>query len=307
MRVLITDSELGDGSLEREVLDGIGADLTIRDCRTEADVIAAVKEIDPHGLIAQWAPISAAVMAAAPSLRVISRYGVGVDTIDLNAAGRRGIAVRSVPHYCTEEVATHAVALGLSAWRRICELDRYVRAGNWDSRVWAQKITRMSDATIGIVGMGRIPQLVAPVYRAIGATVIFADPIVDSTEYERVSLDEIWRRSDLISLHAPLSEGTRHLINERSLSQMSRRPHIVNTSRGGLIDEAAIVDALASGSVATVSLDVFEHEPLPMTSALRDQPNVILSPHASWCSSQSIIELQRLAAQNIVDVLGASA
>lgn len=301
-RVLITDNDLGDSAMETAAMEqALGAEVIVRQYRNEEEVLAGVQELNPDALIVQWAPISAAVMDAMPGCKVISRLGIGVDMIDLDAAKVRGIDVQNVPTYCIEEVATHAFAAALALWRSVPALDAQVRSGEWSAITFAPQMKRLSDATVGIVGMGRIGRTVAKGFEAWGSSIIVHDPVATSAEFTYVDLDTLVAESDIISLHAPLTDETRHMINAQTIALMTKQPIIVNTSRGPLIDEAALVAGLESGKVGGAALDVFAIEPLPLESALRSAPNVILTPHAAWASAQALPDLRRLAAQNIID------
>jgi D-3-phosphoglycerate dehydrogenase len=303
-RVLITDNDLGDSAMETAAMqEALDAEVFVRQYRSEEEVVAGVQELSPDALIVQWAPITAAVMDAMPGCKVISRLGIGVDMIDLDAARARDIVVHNVPTYCIEEVATHAFATALALWRSIPALDAQVRSGEWSAITFAPQMKRLSNATIGIVGMGRIGRTVAKGFQAWGSSIIVHDPVSTSAEFTYVDLDTLVAESDIISLHAPLTDETRHMINARTIDLMTKQPIIVNTSRGPLIDEAALVSGLASGKVGGAALDVFASEPLPLESELRSAPNVILTPHAAWASAQALPDLRRLAAQNIIDFL----
>ncbi len=301
LTVLITDNDLGDSELERVLLtEALGADVVVRQCRDEDEVLTSVRQVNPDAILVQWAPITSAVLEAAPRLQLISRFGIGVDMIDSDAAAARGVAVANVPHYCVEEVATHAVALGLSLWRRLPQLDSDLRQGRWNAASAAPAIRRLSSSTVGLVGLGRIGNLVANSFASWGARVIVADPIAGDDGYERVSLDRIADEADLISLHAPLLPGTSHLVGDAFLSRCRRRPIIVNTSRGGLIESASLARALHDGVVAAAGLDVFEGEPLAADDPLRAAPNTLLTPHAAWASEAALPDLRRATAENVV-------
>lgn len=304
-RILITDNELGDSASESAALvEALDADVTVRQYRTEDEVLAGVQEFNPDGLIVQWAPITAAVMDAMPECKVISRIGIGVDMIDLEAAQARGIDVRNVPTYCIEEVATHAFASALALWRCIPAMEDQLRSGEWSAITFAPRIKRLSQATVGIIGMGRIGHAIAKGFAAWGCRIIVHDPFMASGEFEYVDLNTLVAESDIISLHAPLTEETRHIINAETIKLMRKQPVIVNTSRGPLIDEDALVAGLQSGKVGGAALDVFAVEPLPLDSDLRTAPNVLLTPHAAWASIQALPDLRQLAAQNIIDFFG---
>ena len=305
VRVLITDNDLGDSGFEVELLRrSLDAQVFVRSCRTEADVLEAVAEVNPHAMIVQWAPVTGAVLDAAPACRLVSRVGIGLDMVDLTAAEARRVIVRNVPHYCTEEAATHAVALGLSLWRRLPAFDGGVRGGEWNASATAGQIMRLSTATVGLIGMGRIGRLVADAYAVWGARVIVHDPVHGDDPYDRVSLDVIAAESDLISLHAPLLAETHHIVDGGFLSGTRRRPYLVNVSRGELVDTVSVAEALTENRLAGAGIDVFEVEPLAVEHPLRHAPNTILTPHAAWCSADALPELRRGAVMNVVEAFG---
>ncbi len=302
--VLLTDSDLGDRSFEVGLLtDALPVEVVVAECVTDADVLREVQQHDPVAIVTQWAPVSAATIAAATSCAIISRVGIGVDMIDLRAAEERGIPVRNVPHYCTEEVATHAVAMAMSLWRRLPQFDAAVRAGEWDAASGAPLIGRLSTSTVGLIGCGRIGAMVGRAFEVWGADVIVVDPMAGDDGFERVSLDELAERADLISLHAPLLESTHHVIDEQFLAGVQRAPVIVNTSRGGLVDLDAAVAAVVDGRLGGLGLDVFEEEPLAAGHPVRQAPNTLLAPHAAWCSRDALPELRAGAIQNVIDAL----
>jgi D-3-phosphoglycerate dehydrogenase len=303
--VLLTDNDLGDRGLEIELLRQHipGVEVVSANCRDEADVHDQVRTHRPDAIITQWAPITARVLAEADRCRIVSRMGIGLDMIDLEAARDGGIEVRNVAHYCTEEVATHAVALALALWRRLPQMDREVRSGRWEAANMAPFIGRLSDATVGLVGAGHIGSLVGHAFAAWGMRVIVHDSAADSTPYTRVPLEQLAAQSDLISLHAPLTESTRHLVDASFLALAERQPILVNTSRGGLVDIDAVVDALSSGTLNGSGLDVFEEEPLDPAHPITLHPNTILTPHAAWCSRAALPELRRESVMNVVAAL----
>lgn len=302
--VLLTDNDLGDRQMERELLEQeLGATVVVADCVTEEDVLAALEGSSPDAIVTQWAPITARVLDAAPRCRMVSRIGIGVDMIDLDAARERGVFVQNVPHYCTEEVATHAVALALALWRRLPQLDAELRAGSWNAAASAPEISRLSEATVGIVGGGRIGMMVARAFEVWGARILVVDPVAGSDPYPRVSLAEIAEKCSIISMHAPLIPATHHMIDAAFLGSLTQRPVLVNTSRGGLIDLDAVVDALASGQLRGAGLDVFESEPLATDHAIRQARNTLLTPHAAWCSAEALPELREEAIMNVVRAL----
>ena len=307
LRVVITDCDLGSTDVEEQILrDTLGPDteVLVAQCRTPQDVLAVGRDAD--ALIVQWAPVPAEVIHQLERCRLISRYGIGVDMIDVRTAQARGIEVRNVPHYCTEEVATHAVSLLLALWRRLPQLDRSVRSGEWSAMAVAGTTRRLSGATLGLVGMGRIATLVAEVFAAFGTTVLAYDPFatpVDGIEF--VPLAELATRADLVSLHCPLTEQTRNLVGAELLALLPDGAVLVNTARGGLVDVEALVAALSDGRLAGAGLDVFATEPLSMHSPLRTAPNLLLGPHAAWCSAEALPSLQAEAARNVTNYFAA--
>ncbi|AEV85061.1 D-3-phosphoglycerate dehydrogenase [Actinoplanes sp. SE50] len=305
--IVITDCDLGDTDIEEELLiSGLDARVTVARCKSEDDVIDAAGDAD--ALLVQWAPITARVLEALPHLRAISRYGIGLDMIDLDAARTRGIEVANVPHYCTEEVASHAAALLLALWRRLPALDRSVRAGRWEPVPVMAGVKPLSSATLGLLGAGRIAQLTARPFTALGTRVVAYDPYATATPgvIELVGLDEL-ADADLISLHAPLNAETRHLVDAAFLSRLKSHAVLVNTARGALVDTAALIDALRGERIAGAGLDVYETEPLPAHHELTSLERVLITPHAAWCSTDALPTLQRQAAENLLRLLAPSA
>jgi len=302
--VVITDSNLTSGEIEEQLLTPAGFEVIRADCRSAQDVIDAAAQAD--ALIVQWAPITEAVIARLERCRFISRLGIGWDMIDVAAASRRGIAVANTPDYCTEEVSAHTFALALALSRGLVGLDRSLRAGEWSVAANTPTVLRPSLATFAVVGFGRIGTRVAELARATGFQVVVHDPHVSDAEIERrgfqsASLDEALAAAQVVSLHVPLSDETYHVIDAAALARMDDASFLVNTSRGGLIDEDALAAALSTGAIAGAALDVFEQEPLPHESPLRRAPNLLLTPHAAWYSTQALAELPLRAAQHVLD------
>jgi glyoxylate reductase len=250
--------------------------------------------------------IDAAMLARAPRLRAIANRAVGYDNIDVAAAAARGIVVTNTPDVLTESCADLAFALVLAAARRVCEGDRLVRSGRWHG--WSPDLLLGRDvhgATLGIVGLGRIGAAVARRARGFGMRVIYAQrrPAVrPPAAVTRVPLARLLAVADFVSLHVPLTPSTRHLIGARELARMKRGAVLVNTSRGPVVDEAALVRALASGTLAAAGLDVFENEPhVPRT--LRALPNVVLTPHVASATTATRVRMDVLAARNLAAAL----
>ncbi len=306
-RILITDYEFESISQEQAVADANGVELVRANCRTEDDVLAAAADVD--GLIVQYAPITERVLKGLPRLKAVSRYGVGVDTVDVPAATECGVVVSNVPDYGVEDVSDHAIALALTLARGIPDLDRGVRAG--ETRLDSVKpIRRFSSQTFGVIGLGLIGAATAAKAKALGYRALGYDPLhtpgtTTKEGIEVVTFEELLAASDVVSLHVPLNKHTHHLINERTMGQFKTGATIINTCRGGVIDTAALVDALKNGKLQAAGLDVFEEEPLPLTSALLDLERVVLTPHTAWYTEESSDELKRRTAENVVDaVLG---
>ncbi|HZV74072.1 MAG TPA: phosphoglycerate dehydrogenase [Conexibacter sp.] len=258
---------------------------------------------DAVGAIVSTDPFDAEVLAATPSLRVIARVGVGVDSIDLEAATAHGVVVTVTPGANEATVADHTLTMMLAAVRRVVEHDAGVRGGGWD-RTGALTPGQLSGSTVGLVGYGRIGRLVAERLHGFGVEVLAADPAVSAADgdVELLPLAELLARADVVSLHCPLLPQTRDLIGAAELAAMRPDAIVVNTSRGGLIDEEALADALEQGRLSAAALDVFAAEP-PHGSRLLALPNVLLSPHVAGLSERSIQEMTRRATASVVDVI----
>jgi D-3-phosphoglycerate dehydrogenase len=304
--VVITDSDLADEGVQESILESAGLSVRRAACRTADDVVRHAG--DAAALIVQWAPITDAVLAGLPACRFVSRLGIGYDMIDVDAATARGVAVANTPDYCVEEVAVHTMALALSLCRRVTELDRAVRLGRWSVLEDGTTACRPSRTVFAVVGYGRIGRRVARTALAAGFDVIVHDPavpadVIVTDGLRAVSLDDALAGADILSLHVPLTDATRGLIDDRALQSMRPGSYVVNTCRGGLVDEDALARALRSGHLGGAALDVFQHEPLPDPHPLRDAPNVVLTPHAAWYSQPAIAELPVRAAEQVVAFL----
>lgn len=300
-RVVITDCDQGDVDIERGVIEAAGHDLRWEDCHDVEDVIRVGD--GASALLVQYLPITAAVMDALPGVRVLGRYGVSLDNFDLPAAAARGIRVVNVPDYCVDEVADHTLGLVLALSRGILPLDRAVHGGRWDFRV-ARGLRRSRDLRLGLVGIGRIGRAVAQRALAIGFDVVASDPEATGIDGVRmVGFEELLGSSDIVSLHARLDPSTRHLMDARAMARMRSGAFLVNTSRGGLVDQGALVAALRSGHLGGAALDVLEREPVDPDDPLLSMPNVVLTPHAAFYSAESLVEMKRRVAEGIVAAL----
>lgn len=301
--VVITDHGFPDVELERRLIEGAGARLRVAQCRTGAQVIQAAEGADI--LLVQWAPVTADVIAALDGCRLIVRCGIGVDNVDLPAAKARGIPVCNVPDYGTEEVADHAVSLAVALARQLPMIDRRVREGLWKITPPAP-MPAFNEMTFATAGLGRIARAVLRRAAGFGFQPAAFDPHVPDEAFATAgarrigSVDQLFREADILSLHLPLNDQTRHLVNAQRLLEMKRHAVLVNTARGGLVDAAALANALNAGTIAAAGLDVFEQEPLPSNHPIRDCPNALLTSHVAWYSESSVPRLRRLAAEEVV-------
>ena len=291
-----------DYTLERERLEPLGVELVFQDSNTEDEIIAACQDADVVALEEPNTPITARVLAALPKCKLILKYAVGVDSIDVAAATKAGIIVANAADYCSEEVADHAAALISGSARGIVMMDRFVRAGNWRDFHRIQPQRRMSLLTVGLVGFGRIARQTARRMAGFGMRIIASDPFLtvsNDPSVEIVPLERLLRESDFVSVHVPLSAETRGLINEASFRLMKPTAVIINTSRGPVIDEAALIRALQEKRIAGAALDVTEIEPLPMDSPLRAMDQVTLTPHQGANSVDAIDHIHRTVTDSL--------
>lgn len=301
-QVVITDCDHGSIEEEKEVFSHMGAELILAQLREEDELIRVCKDAD--GLINQYALLTRKVLEQLPKCKVIARYGVGVDSVDLKAATDLGIVVANVPDYCIEEVASHTVALLLTLVRKIAFFDRKVKSNQWDFRQGIP-IGRIRGKTLGLIGSGKIGLAVAKMISPFGVRVVAYDPYLKQVP-EGVQLKDfeaVLRESDFISIHCPLNDSTRHLIGEKEFKQMDKKPFLINTSRGPIINEKALIEALQTGRLAGAGLDVLEKEPPDPNHPLLAMDNVVLSPHVGFYSEESIRELKRRTAENVSAVL----
>jgi D-3-phosphoglycerate dehydrogenase len=294
VKVLVTDHVFGDLDAERAALAEIGCELEIA---PDPEALPAAVA-GAAGLMVCFAQIDEQVIEAASDCKIIARYGIGVDNLDVEAATRRGIQVTNVPDYCLDEVADHAMALLLAAARGVVGAALGVRSGDWT--VPQENIHRIAGRRLALIGGGRIGRRVADRARAFGYEVVIYDPY---TEDSVPSVEEAVSGADAVSVHAPLTDETRHIIGPKALAAMQRRPILVNTSRGGLVDLEAVTKALDEDRLAAVALDVTEPEPLPDDHPLRTHPRAIVTPHMSFYSEEAQAELQRRAVDEVVRAL----
>ncbi|MEO8422535.1 MAG: C-terminal binding protein [Actinomycetota bacterium] len=304
--VVVTDHVFPHLDAEKELLAAAGHELRFDgNTRTSEEVVAAAAEAD--GILNCYAPMPAEVIRSLSRCRVIARYGIGLDTIDISEATAKGIVVTNVPDYCIDEVSDHALALILSLVRRVVVLDRSVRAGGWDLAP-ARPVHRLRGRTLGLIGFGRIARRLAEKTAAIGFRTIAYDPFVPaesmaSSGVEAGDLDHVLAESDVVSIHAPLTEESRHLIGLAELRRMKPGAFLVNTSRGPLVDLDALRTVMEEGHLAGVGLDVLETEPPDPDDPLLRHPGVVMTPHAAFYSEEATVEQQRKAAEQVVAAL----
>ncbi|MBI4428277.1 MAG: C-terminal binding protein [Ignavibacteriales bacterium] len=305
-KVVITDWGFKSLNVEQEIFSSHNIELTAHQCRNEDEVAQVAADADV--VMAQWAPVKKKAIGAMQHCRGIVRYGIGLDNIDLEAAKEKGIPVRNVPDYCLDEVADHTMALILALQRQVCRVFDLVRNGTW--RITPPlELPPLRKSTLGIIGFGRIARLLAQRALPFGLRIIASDPFGDEETFRnagvrKVPIDKLFEVSDILSLHCPLTNETRHIVNATTLGRMKRTSLLVNTSRGDLVDSPALQHALKENLIAGAAVDVLDREPIPQDHPLLKLSNFIATSHISWYSSESVGELQRRAALTALDLLG---
>jgi D-3-phosphoglycerate dehydrogenase len=302
LKVLFTDCVGRDSSIEREVFRQAGIEMLEGDCKTEDEVIAASEGC--CALLIRFSPVGAKLFAARPDIGVCARLGVGYDTIDDKAAAAAGVWVANCPDYGTGEVATHAFAMMLGLIRNITRWNADVKSGTWFHKS-AGEVPRASNLTVGVLGLGRIGKRFAHIARDTFGKVIAHDPYLIDGDFppyvERVGLDELFERSDAISIHCLLNEGTRGLVGETLLRKMKPGSYVVNSARGGVVDLDGLTRVVQSGHLRGVGLDVLPEEPVKAGHPLLADPRVIFSPHSAFYSVEAEVDLRTRTANNIVN------
>jgi D-3-phosphoglycerate dehydrogenase len=308
MLIAVTDSVFPNLNAATAVVSKIGAELKLAKSSSAEDILAVAKDAD--GVLTTYAKVTGDMISQMTKCRVIARFGIGVDNVDIPVATSKGIVVTKVPDYCLDEVSDHAMALLLALIRKIPSSNSRTQGGEWKMPA-VVPIHRIRGSVLGLVAFGQIPQLMAPKAKSFGMRVVTYDPYVPDevlkrTGVERVEFDELVRISDYISIHTPLMPATHHLFNADVFSRMKPGAYIVNTARGPIIDEAALAVALDKKQIAGAALDVMEKEP-PGSSPLFGRDNIIVTPHTSFYSEESLVELQTKAAEEVVRVLSGQA
>jgi D-3-phosphoglycerate dehydrogenase / 2-oxoglutarate reductase len=295
LKVVVSDFGFEDLAPETEALRGVARVQGVREYPGREKFLALARDAD--GVISQMSPLDAAVMDGLKQCRVIVRYGVGVDNLDVAAATRNGIAVCNVPDYCTDDVADHTLTLMLGLIRKLPRSIDYLRAGNWNHNP-LRPIRRLSSLTLGIYGFGRIARAVAERAKPFGFALIAHDPYVPAPVFEAagvesVDADALLERSDVLALHMPLTDDTRGLLRRETFAKMKPGALVVNTARGGLIHTNELIEALDGGQIGGAALDVLDQEPIPADHPLWQRENVFMTGHLAWYSEEALRQLQR--------------
>jgi D-3-phosphoglycerate dehydrogenase len=297
--IVVTDYAFPDLSTEQQVLAAAGCKVTGRQCKTEADLIELCRDAD--AVITQFARINANVINAMTRARVIVRYGIGVDNVDLAAARARNIPVCNVPDYCTDEVADHTLAFILATTRQVVPHTARLRTAQWGLAVPLAGLRTLRDLALGVIGFGRIGRAVVKRLTAFGCAVLVFDPLVPAVEVETsqaraASFDEVLREADILTLHCPSTPQTRKLMNRDTFAKLKPGATLINIGRGDLVETAALTEALESGRLSAAALDVFDPEPIPADHPILRMPNVVLSPHIASASPTAVKKLRETAA-----------
>jgi D-3-phosphoglycerate dehydrogenase len=303
MRVVITDAEYPDvDDVERPFLEQAGFEVRLAQCRAPEQVIEAGRDADV--LLVQYAEITQSVLQALPQVRIVSRFGVGVDNIDLQAAQELGVWIANVPDYGVKEVATHAMGMALALIRHLPFYDRQVRAGGWHYR-GTGLVRRPNTLTLGVIGHGRIGSAMAQMALPCFRRVLACDPYLPDSAWphnvQPVDHDQVFGQSDVISLHVPLTEETYQMVDRKRLEQMPVGAYLVNTARGAVVNLDDLLEALDSGRLAGAALDVLPQEPPPDDHRILSHPRVLISPHSAFYSAEAEEELRRKTVLNVLE------
>ena len=309
MKAILVDKNSADGlnyDIQKRIFEENGIEFILYDCQTEDEIIEKCSDAD--ALLVIYKKITPRIMDNLKNCKVILRYGIGYDLIDVDAATERGIKVCNSPTHCLDEVATHTIAMILAIERKLIMYHENVKNGEWLANA-GYKPHRLSSQTLGLIGFGNIARRTAEFAKGFGFNIIAYDPylkddIFDSMNVKKVDLDELYKTADVISIHTPLLDSTYHLINKDSISKMKDGVMIVNTSRGPIICEKDILEAVKSRKVKAAALDVIESEPITIKNhPLYDIGNIIISPHAAYNSVEAEEQMMEILATTAVKVL----
>ena len=303
--IAMTDNVFPSLDPAKAALSRIDYELLMAKSPSAEDILAVAKDAD--AILVTYAKLTRELLMQLTKCKAIGRFGLGVDNIDLAAAAEKGIQVNYVPDYCIHEVSDHALALLLALARKVPQSNKLVQSGRWEVPPLTP-MHRLAGRVLGLVGFGNIPRMLAPKAKALGLNVVAYDPFAKAELFrdagvESVSFDQLLATSDFVSVHAPLIPETRGLMNAAAFSKMKKGAMIINTARGPLIDEAALLAALDSGQVGGAALDVITTEPMPKDSPLLGRDNLILTPHTAFYSVEALNELQTKCASDVARVL----
>ncbi|UVI29550.1 C-terminal binding protein [Paenibacillus spongiae] len=304
-KVAITDCRFPNIDLERQVLEPLDCEIRIGQCETENEILDLCEDAD--AVLTQWAPVTARAIKGMNRCKGIVRYGIGVDNVDLEAANQCSIPVVNIPDYAIDEVADHTLALLLSLVRKIPQIASQVRSGVWDIAP-CRPIIGLQNKQLGLAGFGNIARAVAKRAQAFGLRVTAYDPNVDEEQFriagvEQTNWTALLQNSDILCAHLPLSQQTRHMLDKAAFARMKPTSYLINTSRGGVIDTEALIEALQNREIAGAALDVLEHEPISKSSPLLSMEQCIITSHCAWYSEDSLQRLQLYAALEIKRLL----
>ncbi|WP_224270920.1 C-terminal binding protein [Haloprofundus salinisoli] len=304
-RIAVSQADFPDANVEERVFTEAGInDVVVGSATSEDELVELAAGAD--GLLVQYAEVTESVLDMLSELSVVSRYGIGVDNVDIEAASGRNVAITNVPSYCEAEVATHALSLLFTLARKTAQYDRSVKSGTWDWKV-GRPIEALPGKTVGFVAFGKIPRTFVELTSGFDFEYLAYDPYLDEDTLaehpvESVDFETMLAESDVVSIHAPLVDETYHLFGADAFKRMKSSAFLLNTARGPLVDEAALYDALEAGEIAGAGLDVMEEEPTH-DSPLFERDDVVVTPHVAWYSESSSDELRRKAAENLVRYL----
>lgn len=313
MKITITDCDQGFVDPEREVIKKAGLDFDVHQVLKSDDVINIAKNSD--AIICQYAQINRDVFEKLPNIKVVGRYGVGLDNIDISYATKKGVKITHVPYFCFQEVANHTMALILNLSRNIGRINDIIREKSKKSQVnygdmlkHMDNVERPTEQTIGIIGIGKIGSQVAKRARVFGYKILVYDPyvpaeIISACDAEKVDLNTLLKKSDYVTIHCPLNNETKNMISEKQLKTMKKTSYLINTARGGIVDEKSLIKSLKQKNIKGAALDVVSEEPIKKGHELIDMENVILTPHVGFYSKTSLIELKTKVAEYTVNAL----
>jgi D-3-phosphoglycerate dehydrogenase len=304
MKVVITDHRFPNVEQERQAVEAAGGELVVGQVNEERQLIELCRDAD--GVLVARAPITRRVLEAMERCRIVVRYGIGVDCVDVTAATELGILVANVPDYCVDEVSDHTLALVLMLSRQMIPAITLAREDDWPLSNFPP-LRRLRGQTCGLFGCGRVGSLLAKKVSALGMRVLVHDPYLSAARAkdlgaELVSFEDLLVRSDFVTLHAPLNEGTRHRFGEAAFARMKPTVYLINTSRGGLLDEAALVNALDAGRIAGAGLDVLESENsvTPVRTLIVNHPKIVVTAHSAWFSQDALATLKARAIEQVL-------